>query len=37
MAERWKGDAGLNARMILSFVILGILYVVFLSILTILV
>jgi len=33
MAERWKGDAGLNARMILSFVILGILYVVFLSIL----
>jgi heat shock protein HtpX len=33
MAEHWKGDAGLNARMILSFVILGILYVVFLSIL----
>ncbi len=33
MAEHWKGDAGLNARMILSYVILGILYVVFLSIL----
>ncbi len=33
MAEHWKGDAGLSARMILSFVILGILYVVFLSIL----
>jgi heat shock protein HtpX len=33
MAEHWKADAGLNARMILSFVILGILYVVFLSIL----
>jgi heat shock protein HtpX len=32
MAEHWKGDAGLNARMILSYVILGILYVVFLSI-----
>ena len=29
----WKGDAGLNARMMLSFVILGILYIVFLSIL----
>jgi heat shock protein HtpX len=29
----WKADAGLNARMILSFVILGVLYVVFLSIL----
>jgi heat shock protein HtpX len=33
MAEHWKADAGLNARMILSYVILGILYVVFLSIL----
>jgi heat shock protein HtpX len=33
MAVNWKADAGLNARMILSFVILGILYVVFLSIL----
>jgi heat shock protein HtpX len=33
MAEHWRGDAGLNARMILSYVILGILYVVFLSIL----
>jgi len=29
----WKADAGLNARMILSFVILGVLYIVFLSIL----
>jgi heat shock protein HtpX len=29
----WKGDTGLNARMILSFVILGVLYIVFLSIL----
>jgi len=29
----WKGDAGLNARMMLSFVILGVLYIVFLSIL----
>lgn len=29
----WKADAGLNARMILSFVILGVLYVTFLSIL----
>lgn len=29
----WKADAGLNARMMLSFVILGVLYVVFLSIL----
>ena len=29
----WKGDAGLKARMMLSFVILGVLYIVFLSIL----
>ena len=29
----WKGDTGLNARMMLSFVILGVLYIVFLSIL----
>jgi heat shock protein HtpX len=29
----WKADAGLNARMMLSFVILGVLYIVFLSIL----
>lgn len=33
MAEHWTGDAGLNARMILSFVILGILYSLFLGIL----
>jgi heat shock protein HtpX len=33
MAIVWKGDAGLNARMMLSFVILGVLYIVFLSIL----
>jgi heat shock protein HtpX len=33
MALVWKGDAGLNARMILSFIILGVLYIVFLSIL----
>jgi heat shock protein HtpX len=33
MAEHWRGDAGLNARMILSFVILGILYSLFLGIL----
>lgn len=33
MALVWKGDAGLNARMILSFVILGVLYIIFLSIL----
>lgn len=33
MAQVWKGDAGLNARMILSFVILGVLYIIFLSIL----
>jgi heat shock protein HtpX len=29
----WKADAGLNARMMLSFVILGVLYIVFLSML----
>lgn len=29
----WRGDSGLKARMVLSFVILGILYVIFLSIL----
>ena len=33
MALVWKGDTGLNARMMLSFVILGVLYIVFLSIL----
>lgn len=33
MALVWKRDAGLNARMMLSFVILGVLYIVFLSIL----
>ena len=33
MAVHWKQDAGLNARMILSFVILGVLYLIFLSIL----
>ena len=33
MDTRWKGDSGLNARMVLSFVILGILYIMFLSIL----
>jgi len=33
MDTRWKGDSGLNARMILSFVILGILYIIFLSML----
>lgn len=33
MALVWKGDAGLNARIMLSFVILGVLYIVFLSIL----
>lgn len=33
MDTRWKGDSGLRARMVLSFVILGILYVIFLSIL----
>ena len=33
METRWKGDSGLRARMVLSFVILGLLYVIFLSIL----
>ena len=33
MNTTWKGDSGLRARMVLSFVILGILYVIFLSIL----
>ena len=33
MDTKWKGDSGLKARMGLSFVILGILYVIFLSIL----
>lgn len=33
MDTRWKADSGLNVRMVLSFVILGILYIVFLSIL----
>jgi heat shock protein HtpX len=33
MAVHWRGDAGLNARMIVSFVILGVLYLIFLSIL----
>lgn len=33
MDTRWKGDSGLRARMVLSFVILGILYFIFLSIL----
>ena len=33
MAIVWKGDAGLNARMMLSFVIFRVLYIVFLSIL----
>lgn len=33
MDTRWKGDSGLKGRMVLSFVILGILYVIFLSIL----
>jgi heat shock protein HtpX len=33
MAIAWKADAGLSARMMLSFVILGVLYIVFLSIL----
>lgn len=33
MDTKWKGDSGLRARMGLSFVILGILYVIFLSIL----
>lgn len=33
MAAHWKGDSGLRARMILSFILLGILYLIFLSIL----
>jgi heat shock protein HtpX len=33
MDTKWKGDSGLRARMGLSFVVLGILYVIFLSIL----
>ena len=33
MSTRLKRDVGLNARMILSFIILGILYVLFLSVL----
>ena len=33
MDTRWKADSGLNARIVLSFVILGILYIIFLSIL----
>lgn len=33
MDTRWKGDSGLRVRMVLSFAILGILYVIFLSIL----
>ena len=33
MDTGWKGDSGLKGRMVLSFVILGILYVIFLSIL----
>lgn len=33
MDTRWKADSGLNVRMVLSFVILGILYIIFLSIL----
>lgn len=33
MDTRWKGDSGLRGRMVLSFVILGLLYVIFLSIL----
>ena len=33
MDTKWKGDSGLRARMGLSFVILGILYLIFLSIL----
>ncbi len=33
MAAHWKGDSGLRARMVLSFVLLGILYLIFLSIL----
>ena len=33
MDTRWKADSGLNVRMVLSFIILGILYIIFLSIL----
>jgi heat shock protein HtpX len=33
MDTKWKGDPGLRSRMVLSFFILGILYVMFLSIL----
>ena len=33
MDTRWKADSGLNVRMVLSFVILGMLYIIFLSIL----
>ena len=33
MNTKWKGDSGLRSRMVLSFFILGILYVIFLSIL----
>jgi len=33
MDRRWRADSGLNARMVLSFVILGILYIIFLSVL----
>ena len=33
MDTRWKADSGLNARMVSSFVILGILYIIFLGIL----
>lgn len=33
MDTRWKADSGLNVRMAFSFVILGILYIIFLSIL----
>ena len=33
MAVHWKGDSGLRARMVLSFVLLGVLYLIFLSIL----
>jgi heat shock protein HtpX len=33
MSSRWKRDVGLSVRMTLSFIILGILYVVFLSVL----
>lgn len=33
METKWKGDSGLRSRMVLSFFILGILYIIFLSIL----